>query len=205
MNTPLRHIFLDLDDTLNSLSLHLLKTFGCPINEFDYDKFPAHLQYDIFGAYQSLRPASSPDFTYKQFWMAASEQVWLSAPKSREFDFIIDRSVELVGKENITILTALPYVEESRPQAVGGKMAWIKAVLPDWLQTKWLLCQEKQSCSYPGTLLVDDADKNVTAFCDPKRGGSAILVPRPWNSRYEENTMDVLEREFDLLNDYATV
>ena len=42
----------------------------------------------------------------------------------------------------------------------------------------------KARLARPNTILIDDSDANVTAYreaCCP-----AILVPRPWNSRYAE-------------------
>lgn len=69
------------------------------------------------------------------------------------------------------------------PAAFAGTVLWVKKHLP-LLHERYLLGPDKGQVAGPGTLLIDDADRNVDRFRE--MGGSAILLPRAWNSRHAE-------------------
>lgn len=187
------HIFLDLDDTLNSLTMHFLTHLGCGAGSFAYDDYPVEYGFRIYDVYADRHPEPLVE---RHFWRSLSDELWLSMPKSRECDMIIERCVRMVGEDNITILTALPPDPTDRGRVCELKYAWINSNLPSWLANRVQICNEKFRTALPGTLLIDDADKNVQPFRS-KPGAGAILVPRPWNSLHHQDTYEYLERVLD--------
>jgi hypothetical protein len=80
------------------------------------------------------------------------------------------------------------------PGSSFGKVSWLQA----WLGPKfrdYILTPRKWHVARPGTLLIDDSDRNVKKW--RKHGGMAILFPRLWNSAHASagNAMDVLSEE----------
>lgn len=69
------------------------------------------------------------------------------------------------------------------PGSCDGKRQWIKRKLPH-MELREIFCTRKELVAGPGKLLIDDHEPNVQRFIE--HGGSAILVPRPWNSRSSE-------------------
>jgi hypothetical protein len=104
--------------------------------------------------------------------------------------FLLSGAINLVGTENICILTN----PRPEPGCIPGKLAWIRDYLPPWLHDQYLIGKPKHLCAYPEALLIDDCDKNVNAF--RKHGGEAILVPRPWNSLHGIDAMEHLHAHF---------
>ena len=186
----IKRIVLDLDDTLNSLTLHILRYLGCNVEDYDYHLFPVDCGYDIEAAYHRIKPPHLPDLNRSQFWNSIPRSVWANAPRSREFEFLCGHSAALVGQENVCILTS----PTKDPESLAGKLEWIHSACPEWLHRQFLIGPRKHFCARPDTLLVDDSDENVKTF--KRHGGQAILVPRPWNSLHNENTRSHLEREF---------
>lgn len=186
----IRRIFLDVDDTLNSFTMYVLGRMGCPVGQFSYDQFPNDCGYDILGAYNRLRPSGYCEVTKPQFWNSITRDVWAGAPKSKEFDFIIEQSEHLVGYDNICILTS-PTID---PDSLAGKLEWIHKNLPNYLHRQFLVGPCKHFCARPDSLLIDDSDEKVNKFRE--HGGHAILVPRPWNSLRDVNTQQHLNIEF---------
>lgn len=186
----IRRIFLDLDDTLNSFTMYVLGRMGCRVGHYDYHLFPQDCGYDILGAYNRLRAEVFPELTKPQFWNSITRDVWASAPKSQEFDFILNRAESLVGRDNVCILTS-PTID---PDSLAGKLEWIHKFLPHRLHRQFLVGPCKHFCARPDSLLIDDSDDK----CDKFRaaGGHAILVPRPWNSLRDTNTRQHLNTEF---------
>lgn len=61
----------------------------------------------------------------------------------------------------------------------AGKRRWIDEHLPADMRRRCFLGNDKSVIAGPGKLLIDDHDDNVDGWI--KAGGSALLVPRPWN------------------------
>jgi hypothetical protein len=170
------HILLDLDDTLNKFTITALSTFcGRTITEADY---PNKGSFDICEAASLLM---GTEVTKPEFWNSFDRSDWASVPKSDEYDMILEFA-ERHGRDNVCILTS-PTVD---PLCLAGKLDWIHDNLPSWLHRQFLMGPRKHFCAGPDRLLIDDADKNVSAFRE--HGGEAILVPRAWNSNYHLNT-----------------
>lgn len=194
----IRRVFLDLDDTLNSLTLFILgQVRGLDIGPYDYHRFPVEVGYDIMAAYEKLKreqPASQyfPEYTVETFWMQGSmpKGAWSQTPKSKQFDWLIQHAERLVGRENVCILTT----PTKDPESLAGKLEWIHDFLPSWLHRQYLVGPRKHFCARHDALLVDDSDEQVNKFRE--NGGQAILVPRPWNTNHHLNTNEHLAERF---------
>ena len=178
-------ILLDVDDTLNRFSDTALSYF-CG-REINIEDFPHPGSYDLVSAAATL--SKQPGLTKQEFWDYFPRDFWASLPKSDEFDMILEFA-ESHGRENVCIVTA-PTID---PLCLAGKLDWIHSNLPDWLHRQFLMGPRKHFCARPDAVLVDDADKNVTAF--RAHGGNAILVPRPWNSNHDFVTSEFLRAVF---------
>lgn len=182
----IERIFLDVDGVLNHFSTYVLYRLGCPIMPGENDKYPRQCE-DIVDAYRIL---SGERISKSEFWSRITQDMWAQCPRSEEFTFLIERSLRIVGRDNVFILTA-PTLD---PLCVAGKVQWIQNQLPRELQRNFLIGPHKHICAKPGHLLVDDFDRNVKAF--RAEGGQALLVPRPWNSDFHANTALVLTDAF---------
>ena len=182
---PIKEIFIDLDDVLNQFTIEALLEVGCNIDvENSFSSYDPAWGFDIIKAANALHPHRK--FTTEQFWRSFSKFFWASLPQSDEFDFLLEKSIELVGKENITILSC-PTKDSA---CVAGKLEWIQEFCPHWMHRQYLLGPEKWRCAKPGAVLIDDNNDNVDKFY--AKGGRTILVPRPWNRRHKEDTMEYL-------------
>lgn len=180
----IRKIILDLDDTINSFTMHILNRLGCGVGPFDYDKYPESFGYDIIGAWAHLTNREKVDVPL--FWEWISRQVWAEAPISDQF-WLIEHAALLVGYKNVMIATS----PTKSADCLLGKYQWMEKNLPDWMQRQYSITPRKVWLSQPGVLLIDDCDQNIEDFRNPpdgSPGGSGILVPRPWNSLRNEMT-----------------
>lgn len=190
--TPLNEIFIDLDDTLNKFTMEALTEVGCIVNQNDpLSSFNPIWGLDIIKAANASHLRQK--FTATQFWGRFSKSFWAGLPRSDEFDFILEESIKLVGKDNICILSR----PTEDPACLAGKLEWIQNHCPPWLHRQYLLGPPKFRCAKPGALLIDDSNDNVDKFYAKR--GDAILVPRPWNRRHKENTMNQLACSFEFL------
>ena len=180
----LRAVFLDIDDTLNSLTMPALNHVGCNVSSY-----PNPGSYDIVGIANSLLPEP---LTVGQFWDRCDREFWVSLPKSVECEMITRFAGSVVGLENTCILTA-PTLD---PECASAKVEWIYRNLPENLHRQYLIGPRKFFCAHHQHLLIDDSDTNVRLF--RKHGGHAILVPRPWNSLHGRDTNKHLTEQFSL-------
>jgi 5'(3')-deoxyribonucleotidase len=164
-----KRIFLDLDDVLNDFTMHSLRSVGCKLKEYDPE-----WGWDIVRACNATHPRWH--CTPQTFWNSFGRDHWATIPKSGMCDWLIERSVSLVGYENVCILTS----PTPDPDCTAGKQEWIQTNLPGFLHGQFLIGPRKDFCAAPDALLIDDRDKNVDDF--RSAGGQAILVPRPWNT-----------------------
>lgn len=142
-------------------------------------------------------PANFGKFDFEKIWGMSLEEVWTidtfefwdTIEKTPEADAIVKFAVDWVGWENIAIVT----FPSDGPGCVPGKRAWMKRHFPK-LAHQMVFTSFKQALAYHDSILIDDADKNVTAFRNA--GGLAVLLPRPWNSAYAErqNPLGVIGR-----------
>lgn len=136
------------------------------------------------------------DFTNKvtdlthgvDFWDGLGYDFWLGLDMMPDAMKIILAINTILYDHEIIIAT-------SPSQNIGcmdGKRDWAAAWVPglDVIPIK-----RKELLAKPGTLLIDDNDKNCERF--RANGGQAILLPRLWNSRHEEacNSTEILIKE----------
>lgn len=188
-------IFLDLDDVLNKFTLYALQHVGCPIDSAKgYEQYDSKYGWDIVKAANALHPAQIrgrfPQFTVRSFWDCFDEDTWSNVLVSDELPFLLEACEELVGWDNICILTA-PVLS---PGCAQGKINWIREHLPKWLYQQYFIGPCKRFCAQPNALLIDDADHNIDAF--QKAGGQVLTVPRPWNCLRDKDSMKYLGNAF---------
>lgn len=181
----MRRIVLDIDDVLNSLSLHIMQYFGCDVGPFDYAAFPTHVGYNVREAVRELG-GSAPDNT-TEFWdEVTSADLWRSAPKSPQCDWLIERAASIVGREEVLIATS----PTKDSLCHGDKVEWIWENLPSWIHRQYDITPRKWNLGKPGVILFDDHPENCEKFIE--EGGEALLVPRPWNPDHELDTDDTI-------------
>lgn len=185
----IKRILLDLDDTCNSFTMHILGRLGLPVGPYDYDKFP-DVGYDIVKAWHVL---GGEPMTEVEFWESITREMWSTLPASPEFDRLFGLCRSLVGDENICILTS----PTKDPDSLAGKLEWIHEQFPSWMHRQFLIGPTKHFCAHPEALLIDDNDEKVNKF--RKHGGRALLVPRPWNSMKGRNTWGHIDSQFHYL------
>ncbi len=173
----IKRIFLDVDDVLVDFTLAALSyTTGYSIDENDFNP---EWGFDIVKAHNELSHPSEDEITIEVFWRKFNRNFWAFRQKADDCDTIIEASYDLVGKENVFLLTA-PLQD---PESAAGKMELIRDMFPVfWRDRRYMIAPPKYACAYPGALLIDDSDKNVNEF--RTAGGQAALVPQPWNSEH---------------------
>lgn len=178
-------IVLDIDDTLNSLTLPIMRHFGVDVEAFDYDKFPREVGYDVLGAVNILLGAQ---WELKDFWDAIPRELWNLTPLSKESEFLLTRSAQIVGRENVFLATT----PTKCPESHAAKVIWINENLPEWIHRQYFITPRKWKLANREAVLIDDHDENIKLFCQK---GQGIIVPRPWNSHQHLNTMDYLVKQ----------
>jgi len=168
-------IFLDLDDVCNQFMPTALKYLGCNI-----DNLTGRWRMDIV----TMANLSHPTKTFSRFgfWNLFNREFWATIPVSEEFADLFDYCVDLVGLDNICIL--------SRTVETGscflGKLDWIREHFPKQMYQQYLFGTSKYFCANADTLLIDDDDSNIRMF--RKHGGQGLLIPRLWNNLYYVDT-----------------
>jgi len=162
---PIKTVFLDMDGVLTNFRKGVYKAFNIP---YDFTKEnPNYEFWESWGKGATWKHVHEVCNSI-EFW---ANLEWM--PDGLEIYSIIRDKFET---EQIYLLT--------NPLAGGdltsaGKMKWIKKHLPDFYRHTIITASSKGLLAKPGTLLIDDHDKNVNEF--KEAGGSAILVPQPWN------------------------
>lgn len=168
----INRIAIDLDDTISAFTLHVLQRLGCPVGPLDFDKYPIEYGFDIIGAWAEFTGNDRPPVP--MWWEWVSRRTWEEAPKSNEF-WLLDRAAEIVGRENVLIATS----PVKSADCHYAKYQWIVNNCPEWIHRQYAITPRKKWLAQPGTLLIDDSDKNIEDF--DSLGGKGLLVPRPWN------------------------
>ena len=191
----IKTIFLDLDDVLNRFTMCALQHVGCDVNAYDDTSFNPEWGFDIVKAANGLphRKGYPCFFTLGTFWDSIGRSVWAKTPMSSECGFLIHKCKQMVGRDNVCILSC----PINDPECLAGKLEWIQRYMPPWLYRQYLLGPQKWMCARPDALLIDDSDKNVESF--RAAGGQALLVPRPWNMAYGIDTIGYLQGAFKVI------
>lgn len=83
------------------------------------------------------------------------------------------------GSVPFTIATS----PSSDPACAASKVRWMRKHLGSQFKD-YLIGSAKHLMARPGTILLDDYDRNVDAF--RQAGGQAILFPQPWNTAWDK-------------------
>lgn len=187
----IKRIRLDLDDTLNTLSLDLLRFDG-----LEFESYKAigkwHWGYNIINAVADLK--GEEPLGVVEYWSRFSRDFWANIKVADEFDEIIDFCHQKVGLENVLITTS----PTKCPECLAGKYEWMEKYLPKCLQRQYAITPRKCEYGYDTeSVLIDDLPKNCHEY--EERGGQAILVPRPWNGYTGMPVMKAFHLQWDLI------
>jgi hypothetical protein len=171
-------IYVDLDDVCNTLAPYFLHLVGCPIGPKDYYSFPVGEKYSKLHEVANFMLKSN-FFTEESFWQTFTQKDWASVPQTPWMSWLLDLCCHLV--DNVIIATS-PILS---PDCAAGKMDWMAANLPDWLQRQFAITPVKWYFARQGSILIDDNEENTSRFI--RNGGKAILVPRPWNCLHNQS------------------
>jgi hypothetical protein len=175
-------IYLDLDDVCNTLSPFLLRWLNVPVEPTDYSRYPGRM--DIVPAANRL--LGQRRYTRKTFWEAIPRRAWVECPESDFFHWLLRACKRITGR-SIYIATATT----KDPDCLAGKLEWIHAHFPKWMHRQYFITPRKWKLGKPGSLLIDDNEKNCRLF--EEAGGLAIRVPRPWNDAAAFSPREYLE------------
>lgn len=184
----INRIILDLDEVLNVITLDLLKFDGIDLDGMeDYNS----AAYDIIGFIAERR--GEPRMGLAEYWERIPRELWANATRSPDFDSILTFCDEKVGLKNTIIATS----PTKCPECMAGKYEWIVKNLPPALQRNWAITPRKWWFGRNDTLLIDDLEANGEEMA--KQGGSAIIVPRPWNKWAGHDVMDALDFQYSMI------
>jgi hypothetical protein len=162
-------IILDLDGVLVNHHYGILRTFP-----------GLRKQYDAFERPVPWNWASR--ILDDDIWKKLPSTWWEALPWTPEGRRILDLCEEKFGTD-ICLATS----PSESPAAAYGKMLWIEQYLPEYLG-RCQIGRSKHLLGQPGRILIDDSEDNIEKFCS--RGGTGILVPRPWNRNHQLDTLD---------------
>lgn len=163
-------IFVDLDGVLVDFigGIHRALGVNYDINNYPYEPGKWDILEDIPGI-RHLAQADkkcNTEFWRGLNWMYDGKKIW-EIIKSK------------FSPSDIYLLTTpMPNLGSYR-----GKMLWINREMPEVKKDHVIVTQAEKSLfvqSIGRTILVDDRDKNIIDFSI--KGGTGILLPRPWNS-----------------------
>lgn len=183
---PPKIIFLDVDDVLNRFTMSALEFLGCPVFADDESTYNPAWGYDLQLAAKKLLPGST--ISKKHFWSRFPRNFWASISLSAECDSLLTTCVELVGRENVCLLTK----PSGSGDCAAGKVDWINSCMPVWIRNQYLIGEPKHFCASKRSLLIDDNPWNTSKFAHA--GGRAILVPRPWNPLHGVDSLDFIRK-----------
>jgi len=145
------------------------------LGSFDLDQYPITGR-DVCEAYRVITGIDMPPSLW---WEHFKREWWASIPVTDECYELIDLSGNLVGNDNVALLTS----PTKCGQCLAGKLDWVQDKLPSWLHRQYIITPRKWFCATPETLLIDDCQINT--HCFESAGGKAILYPQPWNLNRE--------------------
>ena len=154
-------ILLDLDGVLVNFVNGAAK-----YHNINLDPYPFPGTWD-FVIEVGFKPAKFWDLP-RDFWANLD---WM--PDGKE---ILDICYDRVGVDNVCLLTCPTLSGDS----AAGKMDWINQNIPE-LRRQYLMGPAKHFVGNSTSLLIDDADHNIVDY-----PYTSVLVPRPWNSGYDE-------------------
>lgn len=160
-------IYLDLDGVLADFVGAAMKAHGQYIPRPD-------VRWDFYNQFD-------PPMSEADFWKPLGFDFWNGIQWTNEGKKFLER-LEKVNKNRIVLMTS----PCDTPGGVEGKIAWIRREMPEFATgRRFFIGSPKDLAAGPSKLLIDDNDSNVEKF--RAEGGSAVLIPRPWNKRSNES------------------
>ncbi len=138
------------------------------------------------------------DVTETQFWSHVGYAFWRTIPVSEDGMNLIRMLLDPANDfaDAVRIATS-PYLK-SHHGCCEAKSEWIRQHIPQ-LEHRTHFSTAKWDLSHSHSILVDDNDENCAKF--RKKGGQAIVIPRPWNSRKHEEKNE----RFDVCQIYEEI
>lgn len=155
----IKTVFLDMDGVLTDFQKAICEKFDIP--------HPPQ----IYNFFESVRTQVN-DICTIDFWASLE---WMYDGKE-----IFSKVIDFCGINNIYLLT----VSMPNPGSGTGKILWVEKHIPTLIKHLIITQAPKNLLAKPDALLIDDKDENVIEF--RRAGGQAILVPRAWNSLYNQ-------------------
>lgn len=174
-----RRCFVDLDGVLVNMIKGVEKVFG--LYNFLYTKTEHLGVWDIWKLLNIPEELFWDKIDFYGFW---SDLEWM--PDGREILSIIENHY---GKENIAIMTS----PCRHSHCSAAKQWWIQQHLPDYAR-RFLITPAKEFLADSGHMLIDDYDRNIDLYAES--GGSAFLLPRPWNRLHGVDPILSLKKMF---------
>ena len=117
-----------------------------------------------------------------EFYAPMDQEFWATLPKTPEANQILEHILFCYAEKDVFFLTKPAGRAKRAAECYFGKLQWIETHYPQFLD-RTIFAIRKEACSFPGTVLIDDSDANITAW--RAEGGIGILCPRPWNSGFK--------------------
>lgn len=158
-------IILDVDGVLSDLTGHIIKSLGIDRKVEQGVKWEYDLCTELNVPYSALQ-----DVTFNQ-------EFWDTLPKTELCDPLLEMLGPYFEANRVCICSA--FFEDSDITVVGKKN-WI---LENIGKVPFLLGKQKHFLAHSKSLMIDDYEVNTQMFAG--EGGQTILVPSPWNSKYD--------------------
>lgn len=174
-----KRVFLDVDGVINDFLGNFLRL----IKKTDY--IPTHWNF-----FQDL------GYTEKDFWGiidAEGETFWADCDPYPWKDEVL-KLVDNYDKHYDIFFLSSP---AQMPQGWSGRKKWLMRHAPKY---PMILTNHKYPLAQPGTLLIDDSDKNYKLFTE--EGGEAFLFPQPWNASFHstDRRLSLLEERLRIFS-----
>ena len=186
MSNPI--VYLDMDGVLIDLARSAFAFHGL---EYPYDNPDNYGQWDF---------EEFIDMPQDEFWLAFDANFWANLEWTADGRDILTLLEDTVGRDNIYLASCPTSFTKGCAGCVSGKARWLNQHIPEYNHKFFFGAKKELLARNSDSILVDDANHNVAEFT--KWGGSAFLVPRPWNSSHKESD-DVLGKLEDFLLPYA--
>lgn len=129
-----------------------------------------------------------------QFWRGLGFDFWRLLdwmPDGRDILAVVENTF---GMDNVCLLTS----PSDNHGSVEGKRAWVKFHTPSYFR-RLIVGSAKEFMAGPDRILIDDSPVNVGKFT--ASGGTALLVPRPWNHRHELEAVATVRDELTAIKE----
>ena len=163
-------IMLDMDGVLVNFMEGIKSIYG-----YDDYEIPDHTyQIHLWTFYAEGNPFKISKKELREIFDYSSE-FWVKLPEYSWSKELIKKCFNLVGPENVFILSA-----PSRGESCKGKFNWIEKNYPE-MGDRYVLTPHKYLCAQD-SVLIDDSDWKIDSFVEA--GGHGIVFPQEWNSQH---------------------